>query len=277
MDVSIIIVNYNTTKLVIDCINSIYVHSTNIVFEIIVVDNCSPDRSIEKITQIFPDITLVLNDKNNGFGAANNLGNKYAKGKYLFLLNSDTLLLDNALEQFYDFMENTPDAGICGGNLLTKDLKPNMSFLQLKPCLFYQINELFFEVFTRIIYYKNYRYSTKNHVSEIKGFIIGADFFVRKELFDQVNGFDEDFFMYYEEVELTYRIEKLNYKSYVIPTIKIIHLEGGSTTISTNKLKRMRESQKLYYSKTGQKYYTIVSNLDKLIYCRDKIKNALKS
>lgn len=276
MDVSVIIVNYNTTQLVLDCIETIYEYTKDVNFEIIVVDNNSPDRSIERLNDDFPNVKLILNDINSGFGAANNLGNKYATGKYLFFLNSDTLLISNAIFDFFQFMERTTDAGVCGGNLLTKELKPNMSFVRIKPSLFYHINELFFELFTKALYFKSYRFLNHNNILEIKGFIIGADFFVRKKVFEKVKGFDEDFFMYYEEVELTYRIEKLNYKSYVLPFVKIIHLEGGST-LSHNKIKWMDESQKLYYKKTNTKYYTLVNYLDKIIKPRNKIINNIKN
>lgn len=275
MDVSVIIVNYNTTQLVIDCIETIYEHTKDVNFEIIVVDNNSPNRSIEKLNDIFPYVKLILNDKNSGFGAANNLGNKYAIGKYLFLLNSDTLLISNAIFDFFQFMEKTPDAGICGGNLLTKDLKPNMSFLRIKPSLIVKINELFFGLILRFIYIDNWSFAHQEQVLEINGFVSGADFFVKKALFDQVGGFDEDFFMYFEEVELTHRIEKLNYKSFILPSVKIIHLEGGST-FTENKANWQRESQKLYFQKTKQKYYKAVVVVDKLINFKKKLKNSIK-
>lgn len=276
MDVSIIIVNYNTTQLVIDCINSIHEKTKSVNFEIIVVDNNSPDRSIENLKTIFPKIKLILSEKNAGFGAGNNLGNKYAIGKYLFLLNSDTLLLDNAIYEFFTFMEKTPNAGVCGGNLLTKNLKPNMSFHHLRPSLILSFNEFCFNIFTRILYKNQLYYSFSKHPISVNGFITGADFFISKKVFDKLNGFDEDFFMYYEETELSHRVSNLGYKFYVLPYVKIIHFEGGSQAKSSiNKKKWMEESKKLYYKKTNNKLYRFADFFDKLNDKRAELKNKL--
>lgn len=251
MNVSVIIVNYNTTQLVIDCINSIYEHTKDILFEVIVVDNDSKNRTIEQLNEIFPFVRLVLNDKNSGFGAANNLGNKYAKGKYLFLLNSDTLLLDNAIKQFYDFMEITPEAGVCGGNLLTKDLKPNFSFEHLQPSLLNSIDKLFFRPYQRIKYGKNRCFLHEDKPTIIKGFTSGADYFIIKKLYNKIGGFDEHFFMYYEDVELTNRVHQSKFKSYIIPSVKIIHLDGGSQSKNQSKKNKwMVESLAYYFKKT---------------------------
>ncbi|WP_313097092.1 glycosyltransferase family 2 protein [Empedobacter sp.] len=265
MDVSVIIVNYNTTQLVFECIETIYELTKNVIFEIIVVDNNSPDRSIERLNDVFPDVKLILNDKNSGFGAANNLGNKYATGKYLFFLNSDTLLISNAIFDFFQFMEKTPDAGVCGGNLLTKELKPTISFERFKPNIFNSIDKLFFKIFQRIIYGKNRRFLYSEIPKVIKGYIIGADFFVRKDVFEGVEGFDENFFMYYEEVDLTHRIEKLEYKSYVLSNVRIVHLEGGSQSGDIhNKLIWMTDSLRKYYKKTNQFGISLVIIIEKI-------------
>ena len=106
MDVSIIIVNYNTKKLIKNCINSIYKHTKDVDFEIIVSDNGSVDGSVEMIKSEFPNVILIENNANLGFGAANNRGLKIAKGKYIFYLNSDTVLLNNAVKYFFDYWEN---------------------------------------------------------------------------------------------------------------------------------------------------------------------------
>ncbi|MDC5348150.1 glycosyltransferase, partial [Acinetobacter baumannii] len=116
-DVSIIIVNYNTYNLVLQCIESVIKNTKKISYEIIVVDNNSPNREIEKLNEIYPNVKLVLNTKNSGFGIANNIGNKYANGKFLFLLNSDTIVLDNSIYTLYKFMVENPCVGACGGNL----------------------------------------------------------------------------------------------------------------------------------------------------------------
>ena len=116
-DVSIIIVNYNTFNLVLQCIESVIKNTKNIVYEIIVVDNNSPNRDVSKLNLFYPQVTLILNKNNSGFGVANNLGNKVAKGEYIFLLNSDTIIIDNSIYELYKFMGDNKQVGACGGNL----------------------------------------------------------------------------------------------------------------------------------------------------------------
>ena len=124
MDVSIIIVNYNTCDLTRNCLKSVFEQTKDIDFEVIVSDNGSKDGSIEMIKKEFPQVILIENNANLGFGAANNRGLKIAKGKYVFYLNSDTILLNNAVKCFFDYWENSPEKdtiGALGGNLLNED------------------------------------------------------------------------------------------------------------------------------------------------------------
>ena len=127
MNVSIIIVNYNTSNLLKDCLCSIIEKTQFIEYEIIVVDNNSGDDSVAMVEQQFTNVKLIKNNINLGFGKANNIGYTYAKGKYLFLLNTDTLLINNAIKILFDFMEDPKHSsvGSCGGNLYTNNLKTN--------------------------------------------------------------------------------------------------------------------------------------------------------
>ena len=146
MDVSIIIVNYNTKDLLKECIDSIYEQTKEITFEIIVSDNGSSDGSIEMLKNYFPSVIIIENNANLGFGAANNRGLKIAHGKYIFYLNSDTVLLNNAVKCFFDFWEQASDKdsiGAIGANLLnenglivceyrTEEIKANYSLYKEK-------------------------------------------------------------------------------------------------------------------------------------------------
>ncbi len=126
MQVSIIIVNYNTKELIKNCINSIYENTKDIDFEIIVSDNGSTDGSVEMLKNDFPNVILIENNANLGFGKANNNGLKVAKGEYIFYLNSDTVLLNNAVKMFYDYWEQNlqkDKIGALGANLLNEKLK----------------------------------------------------------------------------------------------------------------------------------------------------------
>jgi len=227
MDVSIIIVNYNTSLLLQNCINSIVEKTVDIKYEIIVVDNDSKDESVQILEADFLTVQLIKSPVNLGFGRANNLGASTAKGKYLFLLNTDTLLINNAIKVLFDFMEleNNLDIGACGGNLFNLDLTPNFSYSLKFPSLY---NVFLYRSKLEFLK-KNDSFNNTGDVKEVS-IIIGADFFVRKELFDSIDGFDPSFFMYVEDGELCYRIKKLNYRIVSVPTAKIIHLQGKSST-----------------------------------------------
>ena len=229
MDVSVIIVNYNTSVLLDNCISSLLEKTKGINFEIIVVDNASSDNSLSMMKQKYSLIKLIESKENLGFGKANNLGSKYANGKYLFLLNTDTLLINNAIKILFDYMEIGSNINIaaCGGNLYNQDLTPNFSYSINFPSL-----KSVFSYRSRLPFLQNNEYF--NATDEVKdvSIVIGADFFVRKNIYDKIGGFDPSFFMYVEDGELCYRIKKLNYRIVSVPLAKIIHLQGKSSSNS---------------------------------------------
>ena len=226
MDVSVIIVNYNTKELTKNCIDSIFEKTSGVTFEVILVDNASTDGSVEVFVQD-NRIFFIQNNRNLGFGLANNEGNKIAQGKYVFFLNPDTLLLNNAIKILYDFMECHSHAGICGGNLFDSELNPIHSYRMMLPSFAWEMDYHLGQMFTRIRWGKNAEYNDSEAPMKV-GYITGADMMIRKEIFDKVGGFSKYFFMYYEECELTYRINELGFNSYSVPSAKIQHLEGKS-------------------------------------------------
>ncbi|ANC37247.1 rhamnosyl transferase [Acinetobacter baumannii] len=260
-DVSIIIVNYNTYNLVLQCIESVIKNTKKISYEIIVVDNNSPNREIEKLNEIYPNVKLVLNTKNSGFGIANNIGNKYANGKFLFLLNSDTIVLDNSIYTLYKFMVENPCVGACGGNLCDINLKPATSFTRFMPSFLSDIDYLFLNMFSKIIYRNNLYYCYSETPIKINGNISGADLMIVKQVFDELGGFDENFFMYYEETDLLFRLRKRKYQTFIVPESKIIHLEGASETIKETRLNWTYESKEKYYLKNKSKLSLTISNM----------------
>lgn len=231
MDVSIIIVNYNTYQLTIQSIESVYQYTNGVEFEIIVVDNASVDNSVLHIQKAFPDLKIIANAKNIGFGRANNEGMRIAKGKYVFLLNSDAFLTSNAIASFCSFMEQPENkkVAICGGELFTGREDGTVSYGNLPSLL---------DAFSSIGFFKLYKsYHHKYLASGIinvdpttraVGYVCGADMFIRKSVLDQIGIFDEDFFLYFEETELSYRVSKAGYLSVIIPEVKIIHLGSAS-------------------------------------------------
>jgi len=228
IDVSIIIVNYNTKELIIKAVNSVFEKTNGLNYEVIIVDNCSMDGSIEALRKNFFDkINIIESSENLGFGRANNLGLDVAKGKYIFFLNPDTILINNAIKILFDFLEANYGAAICGGNLFDANHRPAHSFkMKLPP----KKQSAFLSAIKTIcvkILMKNRDF---NHGGEPKkvGYIIGADMLVRFDILKKTGGFDPDFFMYSEECELTDRIKKLGFEVYSIPEARIIHLEGAS-------------------------------------------------
>lgn len=253
-DVSIIIVNYNTYDLVLQCIESVVKNTSNILYEIIVVDNNSPNREIEKLNEVYPQVKLILNKNNSGFGIANNIGSKAANGEFIFLLNSDTIVLDNSIYNLYVFMFKNPLVGACGGNLCDNNLKPAASFTRFMPSIISDIDSLLFNFISRLFYKGDIFYSNSVKPFKISGNISGADLMISKKAYDEVGGFDENFFMYYEETDLIFRLRKKGFQTYIVPTSKIIHLEGSSESIKDIKLDWTYQSKKKYYNKNKSNF-----------------------
>lgn len=237
MDVSIIIVNYNTKNLIGNCINSIYAHTTGLKFEIIVSDNNSNDGSVEMIKESFPNVVLIENDENLGFGRANNKGLAVASGKYIFYLNSDTILLNNAIKIFFDYFEkhNKENIGALGCNLQNKNGETIHSFGQIIPLkkrlktLFHTLLGISKDTVKYFFTHKKEAIKIEHQQNFTTGevpYITGADLFVKNNDFAK---YDERYFMYNEEVDLQLQMQKANQKSIIIEGPQIIHLEGGST------------------------------------------------
>lgn len=251
MDVSVIIVNYNTLELTKNTINSVIEKTVDINYEIILVDNASTDGSIEYFEEKYNNkIIFLKNEENLGFGRANNKGIEIARGKYVFLLNSDTLLINNAVKILYEYMEKEIKTGICGGNLYDIELKPVHSFLLKIPSIKTEINSqlnIFSKLIRKILKKReDFNYST---LPLEVGYITGADMMIQKSIIEKTGKFDDDFFMYFEETELTYRIKKIGYKVMSVPEAKIIHLEGKSTKFKESRYNMFLESKYKYFYK----------------------------
>jgi len=250
MDVSIIVVNYNTSELLKECIVSVINKTMNLNYEIIVVDNASLDDSVLMVRSCFPQVILIESKENLGFGRANNKGAEVSSGKYLFLLNTDTLLINNAIKILFDFMEKASNmnVGACGGNLFKADLTPNYSYSLYFPSLFrlfcYRAH------FTCLL---NDEHFNKSGAIKDVAFIIGADLFVRKYIYDGLNGFDPSFFMYVEDTELSYRIKNKKYRVVSNPDANIIHLQGASSS-TIYKYKNEIDSYIIYFKKYFSAY-----------------------
>lgn len=279
--VSIIIVNYNTKELTKNAIQSVFDKTENIDYEIIVIDNASQDGSVEDLKNTFQEKIKIIESKENlGFGRANNLGIKQAQGKYVFLLNSDTELINNAIKIFYDYMEQNENVGVCGGNLYNKNNEPTTSYCMYRNTItsylywrFIQICSKFFAIFNGKKFYCNFNYSNK--VKEV-GYITGADMFIRKSVLEKSGLFDESIFMYSEDIDLNFRIREQGYKIKSIPQAKIYHIENASFKVDTdeNILRNYRirkySDYKFYFQTFGKLTYFIyletqISNIIRIV------------
>jgi GT2 family glycosyltransferase len=265
MDVSVIIVSYNTQALLKQCLASLFANTHDVGFEVIVVDNASHDGSPQMVRNKFPGVMLIESHENLGFGRANNLGAEHANGKYLFLLNPDTIVLNNAVKTLFDFIDHHPNVGICGGNLFDADRKPAMSYQMFLPSLFWELDVLFSGLPAKWRYGKSAGFNHTRRPREV-GYITGADLMIRTDLFRRLNGFDPDFFMYYEETELTFRVRKAGYAVYSVPQAEIIHLEGKTFSGSGERVKLLFDSRKKYYRKTQTRFTTWICD-SILLFC----------
>lgn len=261
MDVSIIIVNYNTLALTKQTILSVQEFTKDLSYEIILVDNDSQDGSVEYFSK-FDGIRFVAAGENLGFGKGNNLGVSLSSGKFVFLLNSDTILRNNAIKYLMDFYSNNRDALSIGAigcvleDLIGNEILSKVPFKSIGNYL-----EIFRMKFAEKILgnkCKVIKYP-KDDFFEVDA-VIGADMFLTRELYNQINGFDENFFLYGEEVELQKRIHDLGFKNYLIRSARIVHLEGGSSDnkankLSVNTLYRLKEGEFKYIKKHYNSFY----------------------
>ncbi len=274
MDVSVILVNYKTKDLTINAIKSVFEKTQGIDFEIFVVDNNSQDGSIEAIEKEFPNINIIKSPVNAGFGAANNIAIKQAKGKYILCLNTDTLLINNAIKIMYDFMEKVENqkVAVCGSVLFNKDLT-----LGICGGNFPNITEIFWKFGLRNILKKQYlKYKLTLTANEIDkqsniDYVTGADILFRKSVLDEVGLFDEKFFMYFEETDLCKRIRDKGYDIKLVKDAKIIHLEGQSNKNTLQKKEISKRSEFYYFRKHHPNQIWLVKILYVILYFIDWI------
>ena len=265
MDVSIIIVTYNTRKMTAECIESIFEKTQGLSYEIILVDNASNDGSKEFFGKD-SRIKYIYSNTNLGFGNANNFGFTKASGKYILLLNSDTLLVNNAVFEFFNYMEKSSSSkGCCGCILQNRNGEIIHSYNKKFPNLWWIFQEicLFAIPKSRLLhdpYKKRDKSIKKEKFPLIVEQITGADLFIRRDVLEKCGMFDPDFFMYYEETEMQHRFKKNGYISVVIDTPKIVHLVGASSSkgFSLKKFNMNLKSRYLYAKKVFSPFKQIV-------------------
>lgn len=232
MDISVIIVNYNVKYFLEQCLHSVRKAQKHLKIEIFVVDNNSTDGSCNMLHAKFPGINLIENKENLGFSKANNQAIRQASGKYILLLNPDTVIEEDTLQRCFEFMESHPEAGGMGVKMIDGKghfLPESKRGLPTPSAAFYKIFGLS-RIFPHSARFNRYHlgYLSYDATHEIE-ILAGAFMFMRGETLEKTGLLDEDFFMYGEDIDLSYRITLAGYKNYYFPGTTIIHYKGEST------------------------------------------------
>ncbi|MCL5432833.1 MAG: glycosyltransferase family 2 protein [Patescibacteria group bacterium] len=230
IDISIIIVSYNTREFLKNCLLSIKRHC-KLNYEIIVIDNCSIDGSSEMVDKEFKDTILLKNEKNIGFSKANNLGVKKANGKYILFLNPDTEIKEKSLELLFGFMEKNDKAGIVTCRVELPDGSLDDASHRGFPTPWNSFTHFsgISKIFSHSSFFNGYHLGWKNlnEIHEIDA-CAGAFMFTRKKAGEEVRWWDEDYFWYGEDLDFCYRLKQKGWKIYFIPSVSVLHYKGVS-------------------------------------------------
>ncbi|MEW6719167.1 MAG: glycosyltransferase family 2 protein, partial [Thermodesulfobacteriota bacterium] len=229
MDVSIVIVSWNTKELLLDCIASVYRTAEKARFEIIVSDNGSRDGSLEAVAEKYPEVRRIENSANLGFARANNIAIERMQGRYALLLNTDTVLKPGAPDRLFDFMESRPDAGMCGPQLLNTDGSRQTSFGTFPTIA----TEFLGRTVARFLFATPGARPGGSAAPVPDGpaeadFIIGACMMVRRSAMEAVGAFDPDYFFFYEEIDWCWRMRQAGWRIWFVPEAEVVHFGGQS-------------------------------------------------
>lgn len=262
MNLSVVIVNYQTFEMTKNTINSILEHSYPFSYEIIVVDNASSDDSLSRLQEYFKDkVKFIASSENNGFAAGNNQALRQVKSDYVLLLNSDTIVWENTLENIYAYMENHEDVGACGCRVRLEDGQLDKACKRSFP----NVKNSFFRLFHIPTNSKDDNYNltdlADDGIYEIDC-LTGAFMFMRKSALDEVGLLDETFFMYGEDIDLCYRIKQGGWKIVYYGESSITHLKGASSKKQKNKLiYEFYRAMYIYYKKHHAKESFFLTNI----------------
>lgn len=231
IDLSIIIVSYNTRDLTLKCVQSVRDASQNISAQIIVVDNQSSDGSSEALRSVFPDIIIIDSPVNGGFSFGNNVGLQQASGRFIMFLNPDTEIPKNFLDQALGIMKSDPEIGMLGPTIRNPDGSKEPSVMRdLKIHQFVLMTVIPYSVLRRLSILGDFRYASLNlNKRQIVDVISGCAMITRREIIEKIGGFDSRIFIYAEEMELCWRVRQGGWKVLFTPELEIMHLGGAST------------------------------------------------
>lgn len=264
MKLSIIIVSWKVKKDLVQCLDSLYENPPACSFEVIVVDNASSDGTVEAIKRDFPKAIVIANDENRGFAAANNQGIKKSRGEYILLLNPDTIVPPNSLDVLVNFMDENSNVGGCGPQLLNKDgtIQPSARrFPTFRGALYRHTVFRFLRIFRKEYkrwLMKDFDYDAQKEVDQL----MGSALLIRKVVIDSIGLMDENFFMYYEEVDICYRIKQVGRRIVFVPKAVITHSGGRSSgQIPVRKRIMMLTSLLKFFRKHRGRFVTAAFNL----------------
>lgn len=231
IDLSIIIVNWNSTAYILKCVESIYANTHEIEFEILVVDNASPDCDVDIVKRRFPKVVLIESPTNLGFARANNLGYRASRGEFVVFLNPDTILVNSAFDLMLRHVRKLPTVGAVGCTLLNRDQTVQTSAIQTFPTILNQLLDLD-DLRNRFpachLWNIAPLYAGGTEPSRVE-VISGACVMFRREVFAQIGQFSEEYFMYAEDLDLCYKAAQAGFANFYIPEGQIIHYGGTSS------------------------------------------------
>jgi GT2 family glycosyltransferase len=231
IELSIIFVNWNSTEYLRQCLESVYALTTGIDFEVIVVDNASPQNDAESLKVHYPSINLIQSKTNLGFAVANNVGFAQSTGKYVLFLNPDTKLVGPAINVMLGHLKSLPDAGIVSCRLLNTKLATELESIQPYPTILNRVLDS--KAFLRFKFFRNLGgrealFSNSNEAAKVD-VVPGTCIMLRREVFDRAGQFSADYFMYAEDMDLCYSVRKLGLQTYFLGDASVIHYGGSSS------------------------------------------------
>ncbi len=269
-DLSISIINWNTHELLAGCLQTIEQNKDGLKVEVIVVDNASKDGSQEMVQKRFPHVILLENEENLGFARANNQAIEASHGRYIMLLNSDTLLQPGSPQAMVSFMDSHPDVGIVGAELLHRDGSLQRSWAKF-PSIFSEVLGANFR--------SRKRYTTKKAPLAYEvDWVGGACLLIRRTTMEQVGPLDERFFMYSEELDWCYRTRQLGWLVCYLPGATVVHLGGQSSRLASRRMKaELYKSKLLFFCKHygRQRALLLTVFLQLMFYARGVLSMAL--
>lgn len=264
MDLSIIILNYKTRELTLACLESVFSSATYYNYEVILIDNASNDDIIPKVNEQYPQVVCIANTDNVGFSIANNQGISIAQGRYVLLLNSDTIVQTDTLDVMLHFMDENPTVGASGCKIVLPDGSLDKAckrgFPTPSASFYYAFG--FSKLFPKIPRFNQYQlgYLSPDDAYPIDS-LVGAFMLIRREVIEQVGMLDEEFFMYGEDIDWCYRIKEAGWVNYYYPRTQIVHLKGASSRRKPFKIiYEFHRAMILFHNKHYRKKYSWLTN-----------------